>query len=277
MIHYTRHPLVEGLFEEIPRHELEDMAETLKPPGDLRQKLIIFEGKLLDGWNRQEACKMAGRKLDARDFEFFKGSRDEALALVMALNIHRRHLSSTTRRTALARILSARHPMAETGRPRKDEPPKKTVAKIAKESGVSESTVHRRLRAEKKGVNDTLLDPFGHEIPPDALPYWNRREEAILFVRAGRKLAQDIKKLNKDDPLWKSITSLQALEAKANAIAHDFEHSIPYCLCPTCMGKDPENCRFCQGRGLLTKHQYDTGYPKEAKKAFEAKPGEVLA
>jgi hypothetical protein len=270
---YQRHPLVDGLFQEIPRHELEDLAADIKGPRGLIHKFVLYEGKLLDGWNRQAACRLAGRRLDARDFEFFEGTHAEALAYAKSLNIHRRHLSSTDRRTALARILSVREPMAEAHRPRKDEAPKKTIADIAAEAGVSKRTVERKLKEERDKktppMADFPTDPFGHRITPEALPYWDRREEVTELVKLARQLAKQIKKLNKDDPLWKSITSLQALEAKANAIAHDFEHSIPYCLCPTCMGKNPENCRFCQGRGLLTKFQYDTGYPKEAKAMFE--------
>jgi len=277
---YQKHPLVDGLFEEIPRHELEEMAESIKPPGGLIQKLLIYEGKLLDGWNRQAACKMAGRKLDSRDFVFFEGTPEEALAKVMALNVHRRHLSSTTRHTILMRILSAREPMAKEGRPRKDEPPKKTQTDVAKEAGVSRRTIQRHLKQEKTASHDAVsgvpTDPFGHPIPPAALPYWNRREEVTLFAKVARKLAKEINALNQDDPMWKMLP-LQSLVSRAKNIENSFEASMPYCVCPTCMGKNPEDCQLCKDRGLIAKGQYERGVPNEIRRVFEGKTGsEVL-
>jgi hypothetical protein len=45
---------------------------------------------------------------------------------------------------------------------------------------------------------------------------------------------------------------------------------MPFCLCPVCLGQDPENCRLCDGRGVVTEHLYTTGVPKETRDSFEA-------
>jgi hypothetical protein len=272
----TKHPLVERYFPEYPQHKLEALAADIK---ENKQKLpiITFQDKILDGWNRWRAMRLLGWTAGQMKFVAFPGTAEEALAFVFSLNYYRRHQASTDLETMMQLMLAARNTeRATSGRPRKDQPPPLTVKDMAEASGVSESTIHRRLRPKrqkfkepKRLPGDTLSDPFGHEIPPAAMGYWVRQPEVEELVKLAKSLAHKIKSLSKDDPMWSKL-SLQALEAKANAIAHDFSESMPYCLCPVCLGRDPENCRLCDGRGLLTEHLYMTGVPQETRETFEA-------
>jgi hypothetical protein len=168
-------------------------------------------------------------------------------------------------------LLSARHAKtATTGRPRKDEPVV-TQKDAAEAAGVSVSTIQRRLKPKPETrSNDVVSDPFGHAITPAALPYWNRRKEVTALVKLAKQLAGKIKNLSHDDPMWRRL-NLQTLEVKAKAIAHDFNESMPYCLCPTCLGEDPENCRLCDGRGLVTQTLYERGVPKGVRESHEGK------
>jgi hypothetical protein len=208
-------------------------------------------------------------------FVAFPGNAEEALAFVFSLNYHRRHQSSTDLETMMQLLLSARHAQpAKQGRQSKDTPVV-THKEMAEAAGVSVSTVQRRLRPKRQkfkpqtGQVTDLTDPFGHEIPPAAMGYWVRRMEVTELVKLAKSLAHKIKALSKDDPMWRRVP-LQALEAKANAVAFDFNSSMPFCLCPVCLGQDPENCRLCDGRGVVTEHLYTTGVPKETRDSFEA-------
>jgi ParB-like chromosome segregation protein Spo0J len=61
----------------------------------LRQPITLFEGKVLDGRNRVEAMKKAGKAtIPAVPFE---GTFDEARAYVVSLNMVRRHLTTGQR------------------------------------------------------------------------------------------------------------------------------------------------------------------------------------
>jgi ParB-like chromosome segregation protein Spo0J len=264
-----KHPLVERYFPEYPQHKLEELAADIK---ENKQKLpvITYQDKILDGWNRWRAMRLLGWNEAQMRFVAFPGNDEQALAFVFSLNFYRRHQSSTDLNTMMQLMLSARKAEpAKVGRPPKNEP-QVTQAQVAEAAGVSERTVRRRIAEAKAEIRpDGLIkDPFGHELPPVALAYWNRRKEVQDLVKLAKQLAGKIKKLSRDDPMYRRV-SLQALETKANAVAFDFKMSLPYCLCPNCLGQDPENCRLCDGRGLVTQVTYEQGVPKETREAFE--------
>lgn len=268
-----QHHIVEGLFPLEPKHKLEERAGSIKQSGQ-RLPVVTYQGDILDGWNRYNAMRLLGWTHPQMKFTEFKGTTEEALRFVVDLNLERRHQSSSDLLTIAARIAASQHAkMATEGRPRKDTPVR-TQAEEAADLHVSTRTLrrHRAKRAKTTTpvlVSGVLTDPFGHEIPPAAMGYWVRRMEVTELVKLAKSLAHKIKALSKDDPMWRRVP-LQALEAKANAVAFDFNSSMPYCLCPVCLGQDPENCRLCDGRGVITEHLYTTGVPKETRDSFEA-------
>jgi ParB-like chromosome segregation protein Spo0J len=266
-----KHPLVERYFPEYPQHKLEALAADIK---ENKQKLpiITFEDKILDGWNRWRAMRLLNWTTGQMKFVAFPGNAEEALAFVFSLNYYRRHMGSTDLETMLQLMLSARKAEpAKIGRPPKDTPVV-TDSQLADAVGISARTVRRRrakFKTERKPDIGLIKDPFGHDIPPAAMGYWVRKPEVTELVKLAKSLAHKIKALSKDDPMWRRVP-LQALEAKANAVAFDFNSSMPFCLCPVCLGQDPENCRLCDGRGVVTEHLYTTGVPKETRDSFEA-------
>ncbi len=90
------HPYAD-LFPLLEGEDLERLAEDIREHG-LHHPIVRFQGKILDGRNRLRACELAG--VEPR-FDEFNGTDDEALALVVSLNLTRRHLN-TTQRAALA-------------------------------------------------------------------------------------------------------------------------------------------------------------------------------
>jgi N6-adenosine-specific RNA methylase IME4 len=69
------------------------MAADIRQNG-LNNPIILFQGQILDGRNRFEACKLAGVE---PIFKQFDGNEDQALDYVWSENFHRRHLSSSQR------------------------------------------------------------------------------------------------------------------------------------------------------------------------------------
>lgn len=80
------HPAAE-LFPMLPRDELRALADDIKANG-LREPVVMFQGKLLDGRNRWRACQLAGVKPKTRQW-----SGDSPTAFVISTNVRRRHLT----------------------------------------------------------------------------------------------------------------------------------------------------------------------------------------
>jgi hypothetical protein len=162
-----------------------ELTEDIRKNG-LREPITLFEGKVLDGINRQLAALKAGVKLGRGDFVQFEGDREEALAFVASMNMKRRHLTPGQRAEWAARQLvpmfaklaeERKRAGAEKGRetqaerrsapngaqrpepkpegvtkePEKRKPgrPKKAAEQAAKAAGVGTSSVERKLAKQK--------------------------------------------------------------------------------------------------------------------------------
>jgi hypothetical protein len=89
-----------GIFPLLEEKELRELARDIEAHG-LREPIILYKGKILDGRNRDAACKLA--KVQPR-YQEYEG--DDPVAFVVSKNIHRRHLT-TSQRAAFAADLAA--------------------------------------------------------------------------------------------------------------------------------------------------------------------------
>lgn len=124
----NKYPLMVGA-------EFKQLCDDILANG-LREPIILFAGKILDGRNRHRACVASG--VEPR-YEEYVG--DDPEAFVDSLNLHRRHLSaeaqSKARAERVARVAEAR----SAG---------ESLPSIAESEGVSIAQVQRDL--EKSGL-----------------------------------------------------------------------------------------------------------------------------
>jgi len=125
---YEFHPL-SLMFPLIEGDELDRLVADIRTNG-LQEPIRLYQDEILDGRNRYLACQRAGIE---PQFVDFKGTREQARALVISANIHRRHLSLDQRRTLLAELVKA--------------DPSKSNRQIAEQAKVSHHTVGA-VRAE---------------------------------------------------------------------------------------------------------------------------------
>ena len=78
-----------NLFPMMTEEESNSLAANIRAHG-LREKIWLFQGKILDGRNRYRACQKAGV---APRFQEFTGTEEEALQAVLSWNLERRHLN----------------------------------------------------------------------------------------------------------------------------------------------------------------------------------------
>ena len=87
-----------GLFPMLAEDELTVLAHDIKENG-LRDRIVLHEGKILDGRNRHAACLLAGVEPQFEDY-----SGGDALGFVVSKNLHRRHLSESQRAMVAAKL-----------------------------------------------------------------------------------------------------------------------------------------------------------------------------
>lgn len=76
----TIFPLIEG-------DAFEELKASIKG-SRIREPIVLFDGKILDGRNRYRAAKETGYLFSERDFKIFKGSPVDAEAFVLDVNVH---------------------------------------------------------------------------------------------------------------------------------------------------------------------------------------------
>lgn len=102
---YPEHDLCK-IFELHDGGHMQELQDDIEKHG-LRSDIIIWEGAVIDGRRRQRCCIALTKKgVYGREPRYceFRGSYDAALALVVSLNLKRRHSSEAERVLAAARI-----------------------------------------------------------------------------------------------------------------------------------------------------------------------------
>src|SRR5262249_48606719 len=157
-------PLTEGA-------EFDTLVADIKANG-LREPIVLFEGKILDGRNRYRACPAAGAEPDFIEGDgglpgtisicHLTGSSwmGDAAEYVISANIHRRHLTAEQKREIIAELLKA--------------DPSKSDRQIAKTVKASPTYVGK-VRAEKEATGDvstvdTRTDTKGRAQPAKKKP-----------------------------------------------------------------------------------------------------------
>jgi hypothetical protein len=135
------HPIAD-IFPLMEGQEFAELCESIRK-NKLREPITLFEGKVLDGRNRERACEATGVEPRYRDFE---GTYEQAVQFVWDMNFHRRHMTNEQKRVALEKRLELY--------------PNQTDREIAKATGFSPPTVakvrnvknlHRTERIEASG------------------------------------------------------------------------------------------------------------------------------
>ena len=89
-------PLIEG-------EEFEKLVDDIKANG-LLNPIVLYEGKILDGRNRYNACNSAGVEPN-----FIEYDGDSPREYVLSLNLTRRHLTESQRALVSARLSNTKH------------------------------------------------------------------------------------------------------------------------------------------------------------------------
>jgi ParB-like chromosome segregation protein Spo0J len=145
-----QHPL-SAAFPAMPESEFRELILDIEKNG-LRHPIITFEGQILDGWHRWQACQELGIKPTMEKL----GKDMDPRAYVLSGNLHRRHLTGTQRSEAIV----ACSEWAPAGRPEKTPTGLgfMTSKEMAKAAGVSEETIRQTKRAHEAGLGEAMKE-----------------------------------------------------------------------------------------------------------------------
>lgn len=139
--------------------EMTDLVESIKENG-LRNAIMVYDGKILDGRNRFEACRKAGVN---PHFETFEGTPEEAFKYVKDSNLTRRNMSEEQRGFTVAKLakLKPGNPeliaRGEFSANRANLGSDKTISELAKEIKVNPAMARRARAVLANGIS--TLEP----------------------------------------------------------------------------------------------------------------------
>lgn len=146
-----RHDL-SAAFGDMGEAEFESLLADMKQHGyDNRQQVLLYEGKVLDGWHRLRAGVMTGK---TPTFENYKGA--DPLGEVIRRNLTRRHYDASQRGLIAGRIATYRH-----GGNRKVQDTNLSLEKAAEQMKVHPNTARAGKKVAEKAtpeVQEAVMD-----------------------------------------------------------------------------------------------------------------------
>lgn len=277
------HPLSE-LFPILPTNEMQDLVNSIKDNG-LQQKIILFEGKILDGRHRYEACQIADVK---PKFDLYRG--DDPCGFVLRANIQRRHLTPSQRAMLAAKVADLKQGSQGQNNLQKSQqtpktakfpsPQKPTHEQAAKAAGVSARSVDdaskvldadkklaesvakgdisvskaaKEVRKQEQTEKQVHRDETGWPIPADLIETWERRSEVTTMMANVTTIATKLKAYQKsDDPIFCAVNFSSAV-SKLEFAHMEIRAAELHAVCTTCQGRARAKCTHCKGRGFLSK------------------------
>lgn len=293
---YEFHPYA-SVVPMLGQAELNALAADIQGNG-LRHKIVLLDGKILDGRNRYRACALVGVK---PEFEEFNGNGDP-IAFIVSENLCRRHLTQSQKALAVAKIadLPRGNPSLKSSKTPTNsnsaQMRNKTVAEVAKEVEVSPRTVEqakqvlreapketvekvergeksvasavKEIKAEKakeEAAKDKHLDKTGYPIPSDLLEDWNRADGFGSHLRMLSGLKSEISEaIENKDPIYTRQLNNSVVSMIQNLYG-ELKCVIPYAVCTSCQGRQRKKCSLCKGSGFISQFEYKQFVPAETK------------
>lgn len=135
---------------------LDELVADIRANG-LIQPIVLYQGKILDGWHRYQAALKANVE---PIFEEYEG--DDPLGYVASMNLSRRHLNQGQRALLRVKLADLRGELAPHGGNQANHQSDGLVTseELAEEIGCSVATIERARRLQKQAPeyqNDVLL------------------------------------------------------------------------------------------------------------------------
>lgn len=148
MTHLKQHPL-SAAFPSMSEPDFQALVEDIARNG-LKQSVVVFEDKVLDGWHRYTACIQAGMTPKLVQLE----QDEDPVAFVLSLNLNRRHLTASQRAAAVVKCADWRG----VGSNQHEAGSAPSAEALAEQADVSERTIRHAKTAEEAGLGDLVRE-----------------------------------------------------------------------------------------------------------------------
>lgn len=184
------HPL-SALFPLLEGEAFDEFVADIKAHG-LREPIILYQGKILDGRNRHRACIEAGVK---PLYCTFSGSHADAQAYVVSVNICRRHLTPEQKRQLIKKLLEANPEQSDRQIAKKVKVHHETVSAARKQLEGRGGIRHVEKRIDTKGRQQPaakirVAKPVEKDMTKVAGPNPDPGLSVEVFLSAGREQQQ---------------------------------------------------------------------------------------
>lgn len=144
----NQHPL-SAAFPSMPTDELETLAADIKLRGQ-REPGVVYDGLILDGWHRYQACERAGVP-----FRYIGLAENlDPVEFVLSRNLHRRHLNASQRAAAIV----ACSDWLDRGKPKSAPGAELSTATMAKTADVGTRTIEQAKVAHRAGLTEAVKE-----------------------------------------------------------------------------------------------------------------------
>lgn len=193
---------------DITGEEYEHLKDSINISG-LREAITLYEGQILDGWNRYRAC--TDNAMEAHYVEF-EGTPEEAEQFVQDKH-NRRSLTLTQRLTCIG--LMRQRP--SVGRPKNTEGPSVLTAKdMAKKAGSSVRYAEHVNEAIAKGAPELVASMKSGKVGAEkaaAIAKLPKEEQAAAIHKPAPKPAPAVVEPEDDGPSAEELAAHAAAEA----------------------------------------------------------------
>jgi ParB-like nuclease domain len=144
------HPLAD-IFPLLEGEEFDALVADIKANG-LREPVVLYDGKVLDGRNRVRACNAAGVPVRVEEHNEGCGHIGDPWSYVVSKNIHRRHLTAAQKRDLIAKVIAAKPEASDRQIAKQVKADHKTVGSVRaeREATGEVSPVEKRVGADGK-------------------------------------------------------------------------------------------------------------------------------
>jgi len=205
---YEFHPIA-NIFPLMTDEEFKAFKEDIRTKTQ-QEPIILYQGKILDGRNRYNACKALYL---APITEEYKGS--DPLGYVLSANLHRRHLKESRRATVAASLVTTK--LGDNQHIKKEGRPI-DLGTAAKMLNVSEKSVKRAKNVLENGVPALVEAVKQGKLRVSAVEHFAKsNDQDKLIAECKGDVVEAVKKLPKPPPTKKKTDSPESLKKELEA------------------------------------------------------------